>query len=314
MLIRQNQLLGEATAFLDSLERFSLDESASMPEFVNVRHNPRLGQDLVQLESFLSYAQATGIDDAGLALHKVCEANEVPRNSLAFLAHEENLLADDELLETFVQLQEAGFPVHIARISDVSSYYTQLLEALNLDQAYDSYEESPNLIRYVNEGFIDSAKTKISNAASSAKSKISGGVKTAASKLASVRKEIAKKSSEMLKATGPAKVFLKRQVEKLKTAAKELKGKLIGFKDAVGDKLSSAGNAIKGAASSVGNKISGAASSVKSGVGSIGDKISSGASSVKNAFSSVGDKISNAASSAKNSVSSGIDKVRSKFA
>ena len=317
MLIKQNQLLGEAIAFLDSLEPLSLDESTMVPEFVNVRHNPRLGQDLVQLESFLNYAQANGIDDAGLALHRVCEANEVPRDSLAFLANEENLLADDELLETFVQMHEAGFPVHIARISDDSPYYTKLLEAMSLDQAYDTYEDSPNLRHYVNESIIDDAKAKISGAAgtikdkvSSAagvvKDKVSGGAKAVASKLASIRKEIAKKSSEMVKATGPAKVFIKKQIAKLKDAAKSLQAKLVSAKNAVGDKLSSAGKSIKDAASSVASKFSGGSG--------IGDKLSGAASSVKSGLGKVGDKISDAASSAKDAVSSGIDKVKAKFA
>lgn len=336
MLIKQNQLLGEATSFLDSLEQLTLDEASFTPYQVNVRHNQRLGQDLVQLESFLEYAQSNGIDDAGYALHRVCEANEVPRDSLAFLANEENLLEDDELLDTFVQLYEAGFPVHVAPISDGSPYYLALLEALNLDQAYDSYEESPNLIMYVNESIIDDAKDKISGFASSVKNKVtgaagavkdkvSGGAKAVASKLASVHKEIAKKSSEMLKATGPAKVFIKRQINKLKDVAKELKAKLVRAKDAVGDKLSSAGKSIKDAASSIGDKFSGTADSVKSGVKSIGSKISGAASSagskisgaagsVKSGLGSVGSKISDAASSAKNKASQGIDSIKAKFA
>lgn len=336
MLIKQNQLLGEATSFLDSLEQLTLGEASFTPYQVNVRHNQRLGQDLVQLESFLEYAQSNGIDDAGYALHRVCEANEVPRDSLAFLANEENLLEDDELLDTFVQLYEAGFPVHVAPISDGSPYYLALLEALNLDQAYDSYEESPNLIMYVNESIIDDAKDKISGFASSVKNKVtgaagavkdkvSGGAKAVASKLASVHKEIAKKSSEMLKATGPAKVFIKRQINKLKDVAKELKAKLVRAKDAVGDKLSSAGKSIKDAASSIGDKFSGTADSVKSGVKSIGSKISGAASfagskisgaagSVKSELGSVGSKISDAASSAKNKASQGIDSIKAKFA
>ena len=318
MLIKQNQLLGEATAFLDSLEPLSLDESTFTPEFVNVRHNPRLGQDLVQLESFLNYAQANGIDDAGLALHRVCEANEVPRDSLAFLANEENLLADDELLETFVQMREAGFPVHIARISDDSPYYRKLLEAISLDEAYDTYAESPNLIHYVNESIIDDAKAKISGAAGAVRDKVSGavnsvkgaasdGAKAVSSKLASIRKEIAKKSSEMVKATGPAKVFIKKQIDKLKDAAKSLKGKLVSAKDVVGNKISAAGKSIRDTAASVSNKFSSAAGAVR-------DKVSGAADSVRSGISSIGNKVSDAASSVKNSVSSGIDKVKAKFA
>ena len=347
MLIKQNQLLGEATSFLDSLEQLTLDEAAFTPYQVTVRHNQRLGQDLVQLESFLGYAQSNGIEDAGYALHKVCEANEVPRDSLAFLANEENLLEDDELLDTFVQLYEAGFPVHVAPISDGSPYYLALLEALNLDQAYDSYEESPNLITYVNESIIDDAKDKISGFASSVKNKVtgaagtvkekvSGGAKAIASKLASVRKAIAKKSHEMLKATGPAKVFIKRQINKLKDAAKALKAKLVRAKDYVGDKISGAGRSIKNAASSIGDKFSGAADSVKSGAKKIGgkisgaagsvssgvksglktagSKISGAAGSVKAGLSSVGSKISDAASSVRDKASQGIDSIKAKFA
>jgi uncharacterized protein YjbJ (UPF0337 family) len=325
MLIKQNQLLGEATSFLDSLEPLSLDEALFTPHQVSVRHNARLDQDLVQLESFLAYAQSNGIDDAGYALHRVCEANEVPRDSLAFLANEENLLEDDELLETFVQLGEAGFPVHVAPISDGSPYYLALLEALNLDQAYDTYEESPNLINYVNESIIDDAKDKISGFASSVKSKASSavgtvkdkvkdGAKSIASKLASVRKEIAKKSAEMLKATGPAKVFIKRQIEKLKGAAKDLKSKLVSAKDAIGNKLSGAGKAVKDAASSVGSKFSGAADSIKSGVKNLGGKISGAASSVKSGLSNVGSKISDAAGAVKDKASSSIDAIKAKFA
>lgn len=347
MLIKQNQLFSEATALLDGLERFNLDEASIMPHQVNVIHNARLGQDLVRLEPFLEYAQTNGIDDAGFALHRVCEANDVPRDSLAFLANEENLLANDELMETFAQMQEAGFPVYIAPISDGSPYYRRLLEAMSLDEAYDSYEESPNLITYVNESIIDDAKDRISSAASIVKSKIagaagvvkdkvSGGAKAIASKLASVRKEIAKKSHEMLKATGPAKVFIKRQIDKLKGAARALKAKLVGVKNAIGDKVSGAGQAIKDAASSVGQKFSSAADSVKSGVRGIGNKISGAASSVssgvksgintagnkisgavgavRSGLSDAGRKVSDVASSVRNRASQGVDSIKAKFA
>ena len=293
MLIKQHQLFGEAVAFLDKLnERLPFDESVYSAHQVNVRHNQRLGQDLVQLESFLGFAQANGIDDAGFALHKVCEANEVPRDSLAFLAQEENLLADDELLETFEQIRESGFPVYVARISDASPYWTKLNEALALDEDCEDYFSSSNLIQYVNEGVLDDARAKMNSGINTIKSKTSAGSKVIASKLASVRKAIAQKTNEMAKAAAPAKAAIKRQIDKLKVAASELKSKLVSAKDAVGNKISAAGNAISDTASNVKNKLSGGADSVKSMLSNASGKVTA----------------------AKNSMLDSVGKVKAKFA
>lgn len=288
MLIKQNQLLGEATALLDSIDHLSLDESAFDPSMVNVRHNARLGQDLIQLESFLGFAQCYGIEDAGLAIHRVCEANSVPRDNLGFVANEENIIADDELADTFTQLAEAGFPCHVARISSDSLYYSSLMEALEMDQEYATLDESANCLNYLNESIITDAKDKassgynyakgkVSGAYGVAKNKVSGAVSVISKKLASVRKALAAKAAEAKKAPASAKALIVRQMDKLKAMAKSLKSKLFDLKD------------------SAANKVSGAAKSAKEAGGKAVDAVSAQASKVKNG------------------ITSGIDKLKGKF-
>jgi hypothetical protein len=288
MLIKQNQLLGEATALLDSIDHLSLDESAFDPSMVNVRHNARLGQDLIQLESFLGFAQCYGIEDAGLAIHRVCEANSVPRDNLGFVANEENIIADDELADTFTQLAEAGFPCHVARISSDSLYYSSLMEALEMDQEYATLDESANCLNYLSESIITDAKDKassgynyakgkVSGAYGVAKNKVSGAVSVISKKLASVRKALAAKAAEAKKAPASAKALIVRQMDKLKAMAKSLKSKLFDLKD------------------SAANKVSGAAKSAKEAGGKAVDAVSAQASKVKNG------------------ITSGIDKLKGKF-
>jgi hypothetical protein len=300
MLIKQNQLLGEATALLDSIEYLSLDESTIDPTMVNVRHNVRLGQDLIQLESFLGFAQCYGIEDAGLAIHRVCEANDVPRTNLGFVANEENIIADDELADTFSQLSEAGFPCHIARISSDSTYYSALMEALELDQGYATFEESINLQNYVNESVLtdakdkvakgyetardkikqgaeyvgdkvssgyNAAKSKISSGYNMAKNKVSGAVGVVSKKLASVRKAISEKMAKAKNAPASAKAMIMRQVDKLKSAAKDLKNKLYDLKGQASKKVSNV-------ADSVASKARGVKASISSGVNNITKRFS----------------------------------------
>lgn len=284
MLIKQNQLLGEATALLDSIDHLSLDESAFDPSMVNVRHNARLGQDLIQLESFLGFAQCYGIEDAGLAIHRVCEANSVPRDNLGFVANEENIIADDELADTFTQLAEAGFPCHVARISSDSLYYSSLMEALEMDQEYATLDESANCLNYLNESIITDAKDKassgynyakgkVSGAYGVAKNKVSGAVSVVSKKLASVRKALAAKVAEAKKAPASAKALIVRQIDKLKAMAKSLKTKLFDLKDSAASKVSGAAKSAKEAGGKAVDAVSAQASKVKNGITSGIDKL-----------------------------------------
>lgn len=319
MLISQSQLFGEATAFLNEMDRLEYDDYENIypATMVNITHNPRLSKDLIQLESFLQYGQLNGIDDGGYAIYRVCEANEVPLDNLAFTVHEENLYIDPMLLNTCIDLSESNFEIFISPISSDSIFYTRLTEALQYDMAYDGYENSPNLQAYVNESILDTARTKVESGAKKVKGAVSGGVKEVAGKLASIRKQISEKTKKLWSSTGTAKVAIKRQIDKLKGALKALGQKAGHLKDAAVSKVKSIG-------SSIGNKASGAASAVKGTARTVGNKISSAASSVGNAAGSAKDTISNKASSAadyigdkakavKQTASNAVDSIKNKI-
>lgn len=291
MLISQSQLFGEATAFLNEMDRLEYDDYENIypATMVNITHNPRLSKDLIQLESFLQYGQLNGIDDGGYAIYRVCEANEVPLDNLAFTVHEENLYIDPILLNTCVDLSESNFEIFISPISSDSIFYTRLTEALQYDMAYDGYENSPNLQAYVNESILDTARTKVESGAKKVKGAVSGGVKEVAGKLASIRKQIAEKTKKLWSSTGTAKVAIKRQIDKLKGAFKALSTKAGHLKDAAVSKVRSIGSSIKSTASSVKNTVSNKASSAAD---YISDKAraakqtaSDAVNSVKNQFS-----------------------------
>ena len=301
MLIKQNQLLGEATAFLDTLYRIPLSENAFPAKMVNVRHNPRLGRDLIQLESFLKFGQINGINDGGYAVHLICEANEVPSTIfIAFAVNEENLFLDTSLLETYCQLKNSNFNVYVSPISEYSPFCTKLQEALLYDDAYPDYASSPNLQRYVRESVLDDTKDSLTKGVNNAKSAVQGGSKEVAGKLASIRKEIATKTAKMATATGSAKVKLSQQINKLKSASKELTS---GISRGVG---------------SVAHKAEGVAKSVKNAVGNAKRSAVSQFDSAKNAVSNAVGNVSNSLSkhmdSAKSAVGDAVDNVKSKFA
>lgn len=288
MLISQSQLFGEATAFLNEMDRLEYDDYENIypATMVNITHNPRLSKDLIQLESFLQYGQLNGIDDGGYAIYRVCEANEVPLDNLAFTVHEENLYIDPMLLNTCIDLSESNFEIFISPISSDSIFYTRLTEALQYDMAYDGYENSPNLQAYVNESILDTARTKVESGAKKVKGAVSGGVKEVAGKLASIRKQIAEKTKKLWSSTGTAKIAIKRQIDKLKGAFKALSAKAGHLKDAAVSKVRSIGSSIKSTASSVKNTVSNKASSAA-------DYISDKARAAKQTASDVVDSVKN---------------------
>lgn len=301
MLIRQNQLLGEATAFLDTLPRIPIQENTYPARMVNIRHNSRLGKDLIQLESFLKFGQINGINDGGYAIHIISEANELPSvNHIAFVVNEESLFSDISLMETYCQLKNSNFGVYVSPISEYSQFYTRLQEALLYDDAYPDYESSPNLQRYVRESVLDDAKSEISKGISKTKSTVAGGAKEIANKLASVRKEIAKKTAQAATATGSVKVKLTQQINKLKSASRELSSKLSGVKN------------------SIAHKAEGAASAVKTAVGNAKKSAMSQFNSAKNAIGNAANNVSNSVSqhinSAKSAIGDTVSNVKSKFA
>lgn len=311
MLIKQNQLLGEASAFLDSLYRLPLNENSYPAKMVNVHHVSRLGRDLIQLESFLKFGQENGINDGGYAIHLICEANELESsNFVGFVVNEESLFLNTSILETYCQLKNSNFGVYINPISEYSPYVTMLREAIMLDDAYPDYESSYHLQRYVNESFSDEAKSRITKGINKAKSVANSGTKEVSSKLASVRKEIASKTDKLQNATGPAKVKLMQQINKLKTVAKELKNKFHSTASGIAHKAEGAANSVKTA---VKNAQRSARQQFDSATDNIGKKISGAKNTISNAVGDVADRASSNINSAKDAVSNAANNIKSKF-
>jgi hypothetical protein len=280
-IIRNRERLGSTLSFLDTLE--PLEECSFSPQLVNIVNHDRFNKDLVQLESFIRFAKDNGFDDAGETLHYVCEANCVPesyRNTLGFVVNEYSILADAEIFETMVQLQETGMDVYVAPISSVSPYYTRLTEALELDEDETDFANCVNLHQYINESIFSDAKDKISSGYNTVKAKVSGAIDEVSKKMASVRKKISEKKKELEKAVGDGKVFISRQIDKLKNTYNSLKSKLISLKKKAGQKVSVAINSVKSTAKNAGNWVSdkydSAKKTVSSGIDAFKNKIGMG--------------------------------------
>ena len=233
---------------------------------VNIKYSNRLDQNMIQLESMVDYALANGITDAGIAMQNICEANHVDDSILSICVNEESIYADEEMADTVRCMKEAGYKINVMPLSSNSVYYTKLQEAIALDEEYDDLESSENLLYYLNENILEDIRDKASdtfnsakkyvgrnvdnmkNAYSGVKNHISGKIneyKTTteknienlksnyqdtkaniAKKYAAIKKTISEKYAAAKKATGEAKVFLLKQIDKLKSAAASLKSKL----------------------------------------------------------------------------------------
>ena len=294
--IGTNATYRDPVTILEGTNVLSSSYSSMTPDMVNIKHIGRLDKELIQLESFVDYSESNGIDDGGVALQRVCEANGVHRyDKVGFMVNEASLYLNDGYVELIEQMQYNGFPVHIAPISSTSTYYRSLEEALQLDSQYTTFEESANLLAfceanpfevgrdYLNKGinkvkdFGSAVKDRVSKNLTDIKNTITASPTALANKLAAIRKSLAEKSAKLKSATGDAKVFLNRQVAKLKKAYSTVKDKLIQAKNTVKKKAGEAKdyvvNKATGAKDFVGDKLSGAknyisdkASSLKSRV------------------------------------------------
>ena len=203
---------------------------------VNVKYSNRLDQNMIQLESMVDYALANGISNASIAIQNICEANHVDDSILSICVNEESIYADEEMADTVRCMKEAGYRINIMPLSSNSVYYTKLQEALELDGDSD-FESSENLQYYLTENVLEDIRDKASDTFDSAKKYVGRNVdnmKNAyqdtksgiAKKYAALKKTIAEKYAAAKKTTGEAKVFLLKQIDKLKSAAASLKSKL----------------------------------------------------------------------------------------
>ena len=274
MIISEKELFKTSDALLEGLDYLNQDECAYNEKMVNVRYNERYNQNLIQLESCLKYGIDSGIENGGYIIHRICEECEIPHENIGFVVNEANIYADEEICDFYCQILESGIPVHIIPVSDESIYYQRLMEALEMDEDAETFDQCYNLQSYITESIIDTAKdnimggvSKVKNAvkgiADKAKSAITSGIRGISNKLASVRKALHSKISQLSSATGSAKALLKRQISKLRDTASSLKSELSKAKSAVGNKLSSASKQVRSQAAGVKSRVSSGVDSLR---------------------------------------------------
>lgn len=197
---------------------------------VVIRYNDRFDKDLIQLESFCEYANSHGIEDAGVAIANVCEANNIAPTNLAFYVSEANCYADDSLMEATKLFMENGYQVYLAPISTGSLYYRQLDEALELDDEYTTFEECTNLQAYCEVEIPESVKNKFNAAKDKVKAVKSSTVEAISKKYVAAKQKLAELKAQVSRTAGEAKAKLLAQIEKLKVVVGKLKEKLVSLK------------------------------------------------------------------------------------
>ena len=134
-----------------------LDECALMdtdPMFVHINRVDRLGQNLIDLREFCTFAEANNIDDAGYAIAVLCDKHNIGCDNIGFFIDEATCYANEDLGYTACMFRENGFDVYLTPISHQSIYYQALQEALELDFEYP-FEESYHLLAYCESGDDD---------------------------------------------------------------------------------------------------------------------------------------------------------------
>ena len=138
----------EVTTFelLESLPSLNESLSSYNGEMVPIRHNSRLGKNLIQLEDFYKYSTINNFEDGDAAIGAVCESNMISVDgSIGFMVNEASLYANDELAQLAEEVKTAGYPFYVSEISSSSNYYKNLQEALALDEGATCFEESQAL-------------------------------------------------------------------------------------------------------------------------------------------------------------------------
>ena len=211
MLIpNQRSVCEEAISRLDQFP--ILEDTSYYAYLVPIRHNDRLNQNLIQLEEFCEYIDSNMINNINTAISSVCESNYIDTSHIGFSVEEPSCYTNDNIANMGILLRENGYDVYISPISSDSIEYKELLEALDLDLDCSDYEDSPNLVSYCEDVFLERSNIKSTRQISrkySAAKKIS--------------KQLQKKSH---KVAGADKAILSRQSHKLNRIKNELKSKL----------------------------------------------------------------------------------------
>ena len=276
MLVKSTDICtNEAVALLDKMDTLQESECRFSPYLVPVVSNARFDEDLIKLEPFMQFAEANGITDAGQAIAAVCEANKLNSAKIGFYTEESSLYASDDILQTAKQLQENGFRVAVAPIQSSSIFYTQLMEACELDEAAEcsNYDDAYFLRMYCEdyafaENVFEDAKNKVVAAGAAVKNKalsnynaakkmVSSGIDSISKKMASIAKAIKETKNKIAKSAGDVKAALVKRLARLEAAYKSLKKKAGSMKDSVKSSASAAVNSVSGGFKSAKDKVFG---------------------------------------------------------
>ena len=258
----------------DDLDSLTEAESIYESYMVPIKENPRLGQNIIRLESAIEYINSSGISNYKEVIHNICESNFAPEENIAFSVNESSIYEDDFIPSTILFLKESGYQVHIVPISDNSIYYKALEEAFELDADAYSFEDSYHLQQYV---FGESVSDTVSNAYQSVKDRvvkntanivnsIEGTLKVISNKAAALSKKIQEKYKQLKSAAGSAKEVIKNQIEKLSQAKHSLFIKMQAMKNKATNIVSSGVNYAKSAISNTVDKANNIASKAKNKV------------------------------------------------
>ena len=102
-----------------------LNECALMdadPMLVHINRNDRLGQNLIDLREFCTFADANNIDDAGYAIAVLCDKHNIGCDNIGFFLDEATCYTDEELGYTACMFRENLNPaINLIRLLFVPS-------------------------------------------------------------------------------------------------------------------------------------------------------------------------------------------------
>lgn len=120
-LYRSN--IDEITRLLENASYLTEQECIYYPEMVPIRENTRLNRNIIRLEDFVDYSLANGITDGGYSLAQICEASNVPQESIVFSVDEVTVLEDYDMEDTVRRILDSGHQVYASPISENNPTY-----------------------------------------------------------------------------------------------------------------------------------------------------------------------------------------------
>ena len=244
MLFKQEDIakpIDEAAELLESSQFLSEAESSYHPFMIPIRESKEYEANVVKIEDLVEYSMANGITDAGYAIDKVCEANEISADTLAFSIDEANAIYDEEMLDTALVLKEAGAAVLVAPMSRLDPMYqiTESVVDLMMECTDTEHEEAADSLFeafimddydtvFAEAAIVGKVKTNASGVKASVSAKSANAKKAASEKMAALREKLRALKEKSKGLTGKAKEKCLAAIEKVKQSIAFLKNKVSG--------------------------------------------------------------------------------------